>query len=35
MILQCLKHFIIIIIVLYIKFQRLISQTVFGIGDIF
>ena len=35
MILQCLKHFIIIIIVLYIKFQRLICQTVFGIRDIF
>ena len=34
-ILQRLNHFVIIIICLYIKFQCLISQTIFGIGGIF
>ena len=35
MILQCLKHFVVIVISPDIKFQRLIPQTIFGIGNIF
>ena len=35
MILQCPKHFVVIIIFLYTKFQFLITQTVFCIRDIF
>ena len=34
-ILQRLKHFFIILICLYVKFQCLISQTVYGISNIF